>query len=250
MLQASALVSVLLMALGGGVLIGMSVDDPDPAAIVRLEAQVAEADGRADRLERERDRIRAERNRLEARLAAGEPPPVCPTEFLSTAESNLLPFFSVDYLCGWHVVYEARVDGEREGLRVELVLFSPLPIGLAASDGPVASVELADWTDEGANDTDELPSLEAWLEEERARYDEDVREETFEGGSGVSVHRLVGRQQLFDEPVEVHVLLWEFADRVTGARHVVRAVAHEPGARARAALDRLARSFRVLPVSR
>lgn len=249
-LQAAALVSVLLMALGGGVLIGMSIDDPDPAALVRLEDQAADAAARADRLEGERDRVRAERNRLEARLAAGAPPPVCPTEFLPTAEGNLLPFFSVDYVCGWHVVYEARIEPERQGLKVELVLFSPLPIGLAASDGPIASVELADWTDDASDDVDQLPPLQDWLEEERARYDGEVDEETFEGGSGVTVHRLVGRQTLFDEPVEVHVLLWEFVDRVTDARHVVRAVAYEPGARARGALDRLARSFRVLPVNR
>ena len=240
--------SALMMAAGIGAVLGLTASD-DPDAIARLEASVAALDARAERAEGERARLRAERNRLETQLAAEEAPPVCPRPFVSTAETGLMPFFSVEYPCGWHVLHDARAgaDDDRTDARlITLSLFSQLPLSLSPRDGAIADIELADWTDDPGIEGDALGALPDWLADERARYAAEPAEERFEAGSGITVHHLAGAQEVFESTVEIDVLLWEYVDAFTGARHIVRMASAEPGARVRAALDRMARSFVVL----
>lgn len=238
----------LLAALGLGAGIGALTAGGDGGEADALAAQVTALRSRAVRLEDERDRLRQERNQLEARLAAGEAPPVCPQEYVSTG--SLLPYYTVDYPCGWHAVYDPRITvasaEDREGLQVEVLLLSRLPVSLAPRGGPAADVELADWTDDPADAEDNLPPIEQWVAEERDRYDELSRDDRFEAGEGATVYRLAGTQPLFDEPVEVHVLLWEYRDAINGARHVLRAFTAAPSAKAAEAHERLARSFRLV----
>lgn len=209
--------------------------------------RIAVLEGRVARLEQERDRVRHERNLLEARLAAGEAPPVCPAEYVSTGA--LLPWFAVDLPCGWHALYDptSPVGAEdRPGLHAEVLVLARLPISLAPRSGPVGDFELADWTDAADDDLDALPPLATWVEEERALFSAIQTDDRFEGGDGVTVHRLIGTQVLLDEPQTVHVLLWRYRDALSRARHVVRAFALAPSPRAADAVERLARSFRIL----
>lgn len=229
-----------LAGLGGGVLLG-SGDDPDPT----VPSEVPDLRARVDRLTTERDRLRQERDQLEARLAAEEAPAVCPSEYVSTGQ--LLPHFSIDHRCGWHVLYDPSSPvsaEERAGLRAEAVIFGRLPISLAPTEGPIGEFELTDWTDDPADDDDMLPPLATWLREERERYISLSRDDRFESGDGITVYRLVGMQELFDEPVEVHTMFWRYDDTVAGARHIMRAFALAPSARTVDAFDRMARSFR------
>lgn len=233
-----------MILLGAGATAGVLVaDDADDVAALR--AQVAALEERVAAAEREAAVLRAQRNALEARLAAGDPPAVCPRPFLSTGA--LLPHAAFDHPCGWHVVADAFAgedDPERPGLVVTLTLLGRLPIALSAPP-PIADVELADWSDDPADDRDALEPLDAWVADERARFTATPEESQFEGGSGITVVRLEGTQSIEGRDAAVAVLLWEFTDTLAGARHVMRAVAVEPGAEALRALDAIARTFAV-----
>jgi len=238
-------VTVALLSGGLGVLAGLRAAE-DGETVSSLSAEVDALRARVERVESERDRLRQERNQLEARLAAEEPPRVCPSEFLSTG--TLLPLFAIDYPCGWHVLFDPAsptAGDERPGLQVEVVVVGRLPISLAPRDGPLGEFELLDWSDDPADQADALAPLADWVSEERARFSSIEQDERFEAAEGITVHRLTGVQPLFDEPVEVHTMFWEYTDSVAGARHVVRTFSLAPSARTVAALDRLARSFRV-----
>lgn len=243
--RATVLAAVLVTtALALGALLGATIagDNADPRP---NDAVLAQATEKAARLEAERNRLRQERNQLEARLAAGNGPQACPDEFVSTG--TLLRLYSVDYPCAWHVLFDptAPVTAEdRPGLRAEVLLVSGLPISLAPGGGPAGDLELVDWTDDPNDDQDALPPLTEWLDEERARFTTLQSDDQFEAGDGLTVHRLVGVQEIFDEPSTVHVLLWRYDDAIGGTRHIARAFALEPSARAATALERLARSFR------
>ncbi len=234
-------------AIAAGLLIGAErvQDARDEAVSARASASAIASQAAA--LRADRDRLRAERNQLEARLAAEQAPAVCPQPYVSTGDATLDPIFMVDYPCGWHVLRDARPsdtkDPNKPGLRVEFTFFSRLPISLAPRTGPLADVELANWADDPGAEGDALPPLSQWLEEERARFQGAPKESTFEGGASTEVHQLTGSQDIAGEPAPVIVLLWEFDDTLTGARHVVRVFAVAPGAKAREALDRMARSF-------
>lgn len=234
------------LGLTGGVLVGARRMEGVRAELRAARASAEDVAAQAQTLRAERNRLRAERNQLEARLASDRAPAVCPQAYVSTADSNLSPFFAVDYPCGWHVVRDARpTDPARPGIVVEITFFSRLAIPLAPRSAPIADVELTDWTDDPAVDGDELPALDRWRADERARFAAAPRETSFEGGAGISVHQLEGAQSVAGEDVAVVVLLWEFEDPLSGARHVVRAYAVAPGAKAREALDRMARTFSV-----
>lgn len=237
-----------LLLLGAGVVAGVRSAD-ESERIGRLEASASALASRAGLLQEERNRLRAERNTLEARLAAGDDPPaVCPQEFVSTADGELLPSFSVDYRCGWSVLYDPRSQQsveDRPGLRVEVVLFSRLPISLVPRTTPPADVEVGDWTDNPADAEDKLPPLEQWLEDERKRFAAAPREDRVEVGGGGTAHRLSGTVEFAGEPTPVTVLLWEYEDAASGARHILRAFAVAPSAETTEALDRLVRSFSV-----
>lgn len=232
--------SVVVLALGGATLIGARVAD-DSGAVRSLKTTDLALRVRAAGLETERDRLRAERDQLEAQLAARRAPPVCPQASVST--DDLIPTFTVDYPCGWHVLYEPRpgaASQERPGLRAEITLISRLPISLAPRTGPAADIEIVDWTDDPSEGDDRLLPLQVWVAEEHARFSR-AREERIEAGS-LTAFRVSGTIDV-EEPVEAVALLWEYkADRI---RHVVRVFVLSPSPRVHQALDRMIRSFDV-----
>jgi hypothetical protein len=237
-----------MLAAGGGALIGVTAAD-DADHVARLEAEARALGSRVAQARAEAARLRTERNRLEAQLAAGKAPPICPRPF--TSSGDLFPYFTVEYPCGWSVVGHIGALGggdAREGLLVDLSLFAQLPVSLAGAggDSPIADIEVADWRDDPSDEDDRLPPVEQWIQDERARFVEEPNETRFEAGGGVTVTRLTGTEIANDQEHVVEVLLWEYTDVFTGGGHVVRAYAAEPGARARAALDRLARTFEVV----
>lgn len=203
----------------------------------------------AQRLGADFDRIRAERDQLEARLAAEEEPAVCASPTLATGDANLTPFFTVDYPCGWHVLWEPlrrTAEKGREGLLVDSLFLGRLPINRTPGGGPLTDVELADWYDDPDNDTDQLPMLEEWLAEERATLSSIESERTFETADGLPATQIRGTIDSFGKPFPVIVYVWEYEDRINRDRHIVRVFSLDPPSEVREALHALVTSFEVL----
>jgi hypothetical protein len=239
------LAALFMVAAGVGALTGITSAD-DAREVARLHAENESLTSRATRAETDEARLRAERNRLEAQIAAGAPPPVCPEPRVSSGD--LFAYFTVEYPCGWSVVAHVggmTDDASRAGMTADLSLFSQLPVSLAR-EGPIADMELAEWSDDPAGGGEGLRTIDEWIAEERARFVSKPVERRFEIGGGITVTRLSGTEATAGQDHVVEVYLWEYVDAFTGARHVMRALAVDPGARARAALDRLVRSFEIV----
>jgi hypothetical protein len=158
---------------------------------------------------------------------------------------RLLELYSVEYPCGWTVVSDVRSGptDEKPGLIVTIALLSSTPVSLSPRSGSLADVELARWTDDPSSDGDPLGPLTDWVGDERARFQR-LKETHFEGGSRTSVYLFDGALTGEEQMVAAYTALWEFTD-AAGIRHVMRAVAVNPSLAARAAVERLARSFTV-----
>lgn len=240
-----ALIALVVASAAAGIAVERLRSDAD-RRIEALTARVDELTDQSNLLQADRDRLRAERNRLEARLAARDAPAICPTRYVSTAEADLPAPFTVDYPCSWHVVQDLveRIDApEREDLQVAITLFGQFPIALIPSDGALAEIELADWSARG--ESGRPPSLEEWIAEERAAFAGEVEESRFEGGAGATITRLAGVRPVLDTPVRFRILIWEYVDPLTGARHILQATARAPTRTTIDAMDRMARSFEV-----
>ncbi|HVL32256.1 MAG TPA: hypothetical protein VM600_01595 [Actinomycetota bacterium] len=238
----TAAVVAIAASFVGGMMFGH-----DEAEIAALERARTGATARAERLLLERQRLRSERDRLEARLAAQRAPAICPQQFVSTADSRLLPLFELEYPCGWHVLFDPRSsfsDEGRTGIRASIVLLSRLPISFAPRGGPPADIEVADWTDDPDTDGDDLPELTAWLDEERDRFTKRAEQRITAGG--FNGHRLSGTIDNAGVPTDATVVLWEFPAR-DGTRHVVRVYSQAPSSEVLRALARLIASFRLRP---
>jgi hypothetical protein len=238
-----------VFALAGGLVLGAGRVDEARRETASVRASASAVASQAAVVRGERNRLRAERNQLEARLAAGKVPALCPQPYVSTGTAGLDPLFAVDYPCGWHVLRDARpgdtADPNRPGLRVEVTFFSRLPISFAPKTGPLADIELQNWADDPASDGDELPTIDRWVSEEKALFAAGFKSTRFAGGSGIEVRQIAGTQTINEEPTPVSVLVWEFDDTLTGARHIVRVFSVASGDKTREALVRMARSFSI-----
>jgi glutathione S-transferase len=214
-----------------------------------LERRVERLQRNASALETERNRIRAERDRLEARLAAqNASPKACPDETLSTADAHLLVRFAVDYPCGWSVLEDPLQSPtgapEREGLMLDTVFFSALPISRAPREGPLAEITLDSWYDDPNKPGDALPKVEDWIASAQKRFTR-VQRTTVRTRAGLVLTKLVGSMTLFDEPRPASLYVWEWTDQ-EGVRKISEAFALDPGAALTKTLEALVRSFRVL----
>lgn len=237
--------ALVLVLLAGGIGVDRLLGD-DGSARVALEERVTALTQREQLLTLERDRLRVERDQLEARLAAGDTLPICPTRYVSTALGTLPGPFTFDYPCSWHVLQDAveRIEGSRrEGLQVSITLVSRFPIALVPSERPLGDIELADWSAQG--ESDDLPTLEEWIAEARTTFESEPDESRFEGGSGTTIARLTGSHVVAGASVPVVMMVWEYVDPFAGLRHIVQATSVTPSRETRAALDRVARSFQV-----
>jgi hypothetical protein len=230
---------------GAGYVIGHAGHD----RIAVLERRVRTLERNSSAIESERNRIRAERDRLEARLAAqNATPKACPNETVSTADAHLIVRFAVDYPCGWSVLEDPlqapKGAPEREGLMLDSIFFSALPISRAPREGPLTEVTLDSWYDDPNAEGDALPALEKWIESAENRFT-DVQRSTLATLGGVVLTKLAGSMRLFDEPRQATLYVWEWTDP-DGIRKISEAFALDPSRTLMKTLETLVRSFRVL----
>lgn len=247
LLRAIAWTGLAVAVLAAGAALGILVgEEGDRVGVLEREAAALREANAA--LQAERDRLRIERDEFEARLAAARAPAVCPQDEVSTADADLLATFEVLYPCGWHVVLRAAErTPQREGLVADIVLFSRLPIALAPGPRPPADVELADWSDDAADERDALEPIARWLDDERETFAGVTSDEPVEVGDGIEGRRIAGTIRVGGEETDVIAVLWEYTDALAGGRHVVRLVTISPSARVRSAVARMVRTFRPLP---
>ena len=242
---ASAGLAIAVAAAAGGYLVGHSGHD----RIGTLERRIARLERNAKAIEAERNRIRAERDRLENRLAAqNASPKACPDETLSTADAHLIVRFAVDYPCGWNVLEDPLQTPtgapEREGLMLDSLFFSALPISRAPRDGPLTEITLDTWYDDANAQGDALPTIEKWIEDAQKRFTQSTRS-TLKTRGGLIVTKLTGSMTLFDEPRPATLYVWEWTDP-QGIRKISEAFALDPSTTLTKTLEALVRSFRVL----
>ena len=233
----------------GAAAAGWSIGHSGHSRIGALERRVHMLESSSSALTAERDRLKAERNRLEARLAAlDRTPSACPEDTLSTRDAHLLAVFIVEYPCGWNVLEEPLqkppMGSGRDGLEVDHLFFSALPISKAPREGPLTEITLDTWYDDADAEGDALPTIDAWIVEARTRMTA-ITESTIKTGSGATtIRKLAGTMTAFDEPRPALIYLWEFTGP-DGVRRICEAFALDPGATITNAIERLVRSFRL-----
>lgn len=240
-----AALALAVVAAVAGFLVGRSGHD----RIAVLERRVRTLERNSSAIEAERNRIRAERDRLEARLAAqNATPKACPDDTLSTADAHLVVRFAVDYPCGWSVLEDPlqtpKGSPDREGLMLDEVFFSALPISRAPREGPLADITLDSWYDDVDKEGDALPTLDAWIAQADKRFTQATRS-TVKTRGGLTITKLAGSMTLFDEPRPALLYVWEWTGS-DGLRRISEAFALDPGKELTKALETLVQSFRVL----
>ena len=228
---------------------GWGVGRSGQGRVSSLERRVGALESSSDVLAAERDRLRAERNRLETQLAAVDrTPSACPEETLSTRDADLLAPFIVEYPCGWNVLEEplqsAPAGSEREGLNVDHLFFSPLPISKAPRGGPLAEITLDTWYDDPNVEPDALPTIDEWIVEARTRFTQQT-ESVIRTRTGTAIRKLAGTMTSFDEARPALLYLWEFTG-ADGVRRICEAFSLDPGREVTTTIEALVRSFRLL----
>ncbi|MGH2784644.1 MAG: hypothetical protein ACRDJ1_05250 [Actinomycetota bacterium] len=214
--------------------------------VASLERRVRSLESAASALTSEKDRLKADRDRLETLLAgADSPPAACPNATVSTLGAPLSAPFIVEYPCGWSVLeHPAQVppaESPRYGLSVDHLFFSPFPISLQPSGGPLAEITLDAWYDEPAIEGD-LPPIADWLAEARARFTSPA-EHGLKTGSGLPVVRLQGEIVVSDQARPALLYVWEHTDS-DGVRRIYEAFALEPSRTVTTTIEAVVRSFR------
>jgi len=229
----------------GGWIAGRSDHDRIGVLLRRIDA----LEGNSQAIEAERDRIKAERDRLEAQLAArNTSAKPCPRATLSTLDAHLVEQFAVDYPCGWNVLEDPLqrpgADSQRQGLMLDAMFFSALPISKAPREGPLTEITVETWYDDPDAGGDALPSFDDWLAEAEKRFTKVTRSTVTTRGR-LSVIKLQGTMTLFDEPRPALLYVWEWTDR-DGVRRITEAFALDPSATVTKTIESLVRSFRTL----
>ncbi|MGH2792692.1 MAG: hypothetical protein ACRDKG_00150 [Actinomycetota bacterium] len=211
-----------------------------------LERRVRSLEIVAATLTSDKDRLKADRDRLETLLAGADAPPAaCPNATVSTLGAPLSVRFIVEYPCGWsvleHPLQVPEAESPRYGLAVDHLFFSPFPISLKPSGGPLAEITLDAWYDEPGVGG-ELPPLADWLTEARGRFT-DPAERGVKTTSGLSVVLLEGDIVVSDRTRPALLYAWEHTD-TDGVRRIYEAFALEPSRTVRTAIEALVRSFR------